>query len=76
MNSCKYKSPEELPMILNATEVAGFIGVGKSQIYDLIRRVDFPSFRIGKPVFVHRDKFLAWLDKQIEEKESIFYTGR
>lgn len=74
MKSCKYKSADELPMILNANEAADFIGVGKSQIYELIRRIDFPAFKIGQRIFIHRDKFLAWIDAQIEEKESVFYT--
>lgn len=75
MNNCKFRNAEDLPMILNATEVADFIGVGKSQMYDLLRRVDFPSFRIGKRIFVPRDKFLAWIDAQVEEKESVYYTN-
>ena len=64
MKSCKYMSAEELPMILNVQEVSDFIGLGMSQTYDLIRRIDFPAFKIGNRIFVPRDKFLAWIDNQ------------
>ena len=74
MKSCKYLSAEELPMILNVQEVSDFIGLGMSQTYDLIRRIDFPAFKIGNRIFVPRDKFLAWIDKQSAEKEALFYV--
>ena len=74
MKSCKYLSAEELPMILNVQEVSDFIGLGMSQTYDLIRRIDFPAFKIGNRIFVPRDKFLAWSDNQSAEKEALFYV--
>ena len=74
MKSCKYLSAEELPMILNVQEVSDFIGLSMSQTYDLIRRIDFPAFKIGNRIFVPRDKFLAWIDNQSAEKEALFYV--
>ena len=74
MKSCKYLSAEELPMILNVQEVSDFIGLGMSQTYDLIRRIDFPAFKIGNRILVPRDKFLAWIDNQSAEKEALFYV--
>ena len=74
MKSCKYLSAEELPMILNVQEVSDFIGLGMSQTYDLIRRIDFPAIKIGNRIFVPRDKFLAWIDNQSAEKEALFYV--
>jgi len=75
MKSCKYKSADELPMVLNVHEVSDFIGLGLSQVYELIKRIDFPAFRVGNRIFIPRDKFLAWIDTQTEEKESLFYVG-
>ena len=74
MKSCKYMSAEGLPMILNVQEVSDFIGLGMSQTYDLIRRIDFPAFKIGNRIFVPRDKFLAWIDNQSAEKDALFYV--
>ena len=74
MKSCKYLSAEELPMILNVQEVSDYIGLGMSQTYDLIRRIDFPAFKIGNRIFVPRDKFLDWIDNQSAEKEALFYV--
>jgi len=74
MKSSNCKNPDDLPAILNVDEVSDFIGIGKSQMYELVKRIDFPAFRIGKRVFIPRDKFLAWIETQTAEKEALFYT--
>lgn len=74
MKNCIYKNAEELPMILNVQEVSDYIGLGQSQTYELVRRIDFPAFKIGNRIFVPKDKFLDWIDNQTKEKEALFYT--
>lgn len=73
MKSCKYKKPEELPMVLNVREVADYIGLATTNAYELTKRADFPAFRIGRRIFVPREQFLAWIGDQIEAKEDLFY---
>ncbi len=73
MKSCKYRSAEELPPVLNADEVSLFLGISRSQAYELTRRIDFPAFKVGKRILIPREKFLEWIDNQIEEKEDLFY---
>ena len=74
MKSCQYKSSDELPLILNVQEVSNFLGLGLSQVYELVKRIDFPAFEVGSRIFVPKDKFLTWLNVQTEEKDSLFYT--
>lgn len=74
MKSCKYKSADELPMVLNVKEVSDYIGLGMSQVYDLIKRVDFPAFKVGNRIFIPKAQFLAWIDNQTAEKEAVFYV--
>ena len=74
MKSCQYKSSDELPLILNVQEVSNFLGLGLSQVYELVKRIDFPAFKVGSRIFVPIDKFLTWLNVQTEEKDSLFYT--
>lgn len=47
MKSCQYKSSDELPLILNVQEVSNFLGLGLSQVYELVKRIDFPAFKVG-----------------------------
>ena len=48
MKSCQYKSSDELPLILNVQEVSNFLGLGLSQVYELVKRIDFPAFKVCK----------------------------
>lgn len=59
---------------LNVQEVSNFLGLGLSQVYELVKRIDFPAFKVGSRIFVPKDKFLTWLNVQTEEKDSLFYT--
>ena len=68
------KSSDELPLILNVQEVSNFLGLGLSQVYELVKRIDFPAFKVGSRIFVPKDKFLTWLDVQTAEKDALFYT--
>lgn len=50
MKSCQYKSSDELPLILNVQEVSNFLGLGLSQVYELVKRIDFPAFKVGSRI--------------------------
>lgn len=73
MKSCKYKSEDELPLNLNVQEVSDFVGLGVSQTYSLVKRLDFPAFKIGNRIFIPKDKFLAWIHNLADEKAELFY---
>ncbi len=59
-----YNSLEELPLIMNAKNVAEFLGISPSLSYKLFNRRDFPSVCIGRRKIVSRDKLVEWLDQQ------------
>ena len=61
MKECKYKNYDELPLVLNAKEVAKVLGLSLAGTYELMREKDFPAKRIGKRIIVPRDEFLKWL---------------
>lgn len=61
MKECKYKNYDELPLVLNAKEVAKVLGLSLAGTYELMREKDFPAKRIGKRIIVPRDEFLEWL---------------
>ena len=74
MKSCQYKSSDELPLILNVQEVSNFLGLGLSQVYELVKRIDFPAFEVGSRIFMPKERFLTWLKVQTEETESLCCT--
>lgn len=65
-----YNSVEELPLTLNASEVADFLGISRSNAYNLLHNNSFPTLKIGKRLLVPRDRLMAWIDEQIKIKHS------
>ena len=77
MNQKQYHSLEELPLMMNMTDVAAVLGISRagayklahSEVYKLAHDSYFPAFQIGKRIVVSREKFLEWLDRQCEEQK-------
>jgi excisionase family DNA binding protein len=61
------KSLDDLPVSLNVSDVANFLGVSRTVAYKLVRQPGFPSIRVGeKRIVIPRDKFKEWIDDQIK----------
>ena len=56
------KNYDELPTVLNATQLATTLGISRAGAYQLLNRRDFPTLRIGKRMLVPKDKLLLWID--------------
>ena len=53
---------------LTIEEVQKALRIGKNQAYDLCKREDFPSFRVGKTYRIPKDEFIKWCE-QLAHKE-------
>jgi len=59
---------EGLPRILNAEDIAAYLGISKSGAYALMNSRNFPTIYVGRRMLVSADKFLSWLDAQTESQ--------
>ena len=69
MNQKQYHSLEELPLMMNMTDVASVLGISRAGAYTLAHSADFPAFQIGRRIVVSRENFLGWLDRQSTEQK-------
>ena len=69
MRESKFKSYQDLPLTLTATEVGEVLGISRAAAYELVRSKGFPRMKIGTRILVPRDKFLARIDEQTEVEE-------
>ena len=60
-----YTSYNQLPLSLNANDIAAVLGISRANAYSLMRAKGFPTIFIGKRMIVPRDKFIEWMDLQI-----------
>ena len=65
MKKSKYKSFDELPLMLNAEMVADVLGISRAGAYELMKEEGFPSKWIGKRVIVPKDAFQKWLNTEV-----------
>lgn len=67
MKEVKYKSYNELPLMLSVPEVAAVLGISRAGAYELARSKSFPSLSIGSRIVVPKDKFIVWIEAQCKE---------
>ena len=60
-----YTSLDQLPVAVQAEDIAAVLGISRAGAYTLMRSKGFPTIYVGKRrMLVMRDKFIAWLDEQ------------
>ena len=70
MKRSKYNSFNELPLMLTVQDVADVLGLAHA--YEVAHRKDFPTITLGSRIIVPRDKFMAWIEEQADQKTEIF----
>lgn len=69
----RYKSFEDMPLYLNADQVAALIGISRAGAYQLMHAKDFPTVRIGRRMVVSKERLIQWLDDHTGQNENFFY---
>ena len=64
IRECKFKSSSDLPLTLNAMDVAEALGISRAAAYTLVQSESFPHMRIGKRILVPKEAFLRWIAEQ------------
>lgn len=64
MNST-FTNYDQLPLALNADEVAQVLGISRANAYNLMHSKGFPVLQINKRLVVPKDKLIAWIEQQI-----------
>ena len=61
MKESKYRTYEELPLMLNADAVKDVLGVSISSAYELMHEDGFPVLKIGSRMVVPKEQFIQWV---------------
>ncbi len=61
MNLPVYKSNDELPPVMHAKDVAGYLHISLTCAYEVMHSKNFPVIHIGKRLLVTKEHFLQWL---------------
>lgn len=58
---------DELPITLNADQVAIVLGISRANAYTVMRSSGFPTIHIGKRMVVPKEKLRLWMDAQTSQ---------
>ena len=53
---------DELPLVLNVTDIQRVMGISRASAYELVRTPGFPSARSGRLIKVSKKAFFDWLE--------------
>mgnify|MGYP000854049318 FL=1 len=59
-------------LILSPKDIQELTGFGRTQVYELWRRPDFPGKRLGRRLFVSKKAFERWLETKDEEEFDVY----
>lgn len=54
----------------SSTETAQVLGVSRPTVYQLMKRDDFPVFKVGTRTLISAEGLRAWVQAQVERGES------
>ncbi len=57
-------------LALSVTEAAALLGVSRPTMYSLIRRADFPAFKVGTRTLISKVGLEAWVAQQVGNGEA------
>ncbi len=72
MKKSRYKSFDDLLLMLTVPDVSNVLGIGLAHAYEIVRRRDFPTITLGSRIIVPREKFMMWIDAQADKKDKRF----
>jgi hypothetical protein len=67
-------SIDELPQVLTAQNIAGYLGISRRRVYELFQTKPkaggIPNFDIGASKRVEKKDFIKWIEARKNEKAS------
>ena len=52
----------ELPEVMEVKDIQHFLKISRNTAYDLIKRKEFPTLKIGRLLRIRKESFLEWFD--------------
>lgn len=54
--------PADLPIVLNAMQLATTLGISRAGAYNLLNSAGFPTLHVGARKLVASDKLMEWIN--------------
>jgi len=68
--SLVYQPEVKLPIYMSADQIAAYLGVSKTSVYELMHSEGFPMLRVGRRIVVASKDLLNWIEKNTGKSEA------
>lgn len=58
-------------LLISVVETAKVLGISRPTVYQLARRADFPSMKIGTKVLINRVALEQWVNDHVAKKSEV-----
>lgn len=66
---------DDMPSILNASEIKTVLRISKAQVYNLLHSKSFPTLHIGSRLMVSRENLMDWIAKNTNNSSVDTFDG-
>ncbi|MFW5987863.1 MAG: helix-turn-helix domain-containing protein [bacterium] len=63
MEDLTKKTLDDYPVTLQVREVAEILRINQTKAYELAKREDFPSVKLGRRIIIPKEAFKNWLEQ-------------
>ena len=69
MKDTKFKSYDDLPLMLSVPDLMEALGISRAGAYELVKSEGFPTLHIGNRILIPKDKLIAWIKRSTKGAE-------
>lgn len=63
MKETKFKSYDDLPLMLSVPDLTEALGISRAGAYELVKSEGFPTLHIGNRILIPKDELIAWIKR-------------
>ena len=63
MKDAKFKSYDNLPLMLSVPDLTEALGISRADAYELVKSEGFPTLHIGNRILIPKDELVAWIKR-------------
>ena len=63
MKETKFKSYDDLPLMLSVPDLTEALGISRAGAYELVKSESLPTLHIGNRILIPKDELIAWIKR-------------
>ena len=61
MNEIRFKTYDDLPLMLSVPNLTEALGISRAGAYELVKSEGFPALHIGNRILIPKEELIAWI---------------